>query len=556
MSNNSECAKFFKSRPEYKRCFLALRKKWESYGRAAGRITLTDAPDGECRAIGGIVGRAWDAGTIRFSVAEFEAGLQRTRFAPVALGEVLACYFGEEISTNQEQRRREQEQKAGFFEELIACFEEQPGEMYGSGSEDASDFSVRISVAKPETPGRGGRHFAVAKPEAFGHGGKHYAAAKPQSDGRGTKQSAAAEWLRCAAETKRYGYHLLVKEHARDAEGAGRLARAVGRALNLLVEEGMPGVRADSSGEFAVGKTMDEENTGEAVSGGKRDKTCDDLAADGIISGMASDRTKDGRVSENVVGKGQMLAVFAAGVSGNPHYFDRGTAAGQLLVHAVCFYQGRALPQSAHAWRELMLGVGIVPDALSSSVHALGLRLRTADGYHPAYEAFCARREPCVITLENLQGVVGVDVCGDCVYVVENEMVFSFLTECTRERAVTILCTSGQPRTAALELFSLLAAAHIRIYYSGDIDPEGIDIADRLWQQYKDSVSIWRMAPSDYGKSMSAERIDAARLAKLKHIRHPALLETAACVREKECAGYQENLLGELAGDVTGGVAD
>lgn len=480
MSNSAECAKFFKSRPEYERCFLALRKKWESYGRAAGRITLTDAPDGECRAIGGIVGRVWDAGTIRFSVAEFEAGLQRTRFAPVALGEVLACYFGEEISTNQEQRRREQEQKAGFFEELIACFEEQPGVEECSGPDSDSGFGPWGQAA-------------VAEPEILRQGGRHYAAAKPEAAGRGTKRNAAAEWLRCAAETKRYGYHLLVKEHARDAEDAGRLARAVGGALNMLVA-GMPG-------------------------------------------------------------GGQMLAVFAAGVSGNPHYFDRGTAAGQLLVHAICFYQGRALPQSAHAWRELMLGVGIVPDALSSSVHAFGLRLRTADGYHPAYEAFCARREPCVITLENLQGVVGVDVCGDCVYVVENEMVFSFLTECARERAVTILCTSGQPRTAALELFSLLAAAHIRIYYSGDIDPEGIDIADRLWQQYKDSVSIWRMAAADYGKSMSAERIDQARLAKLKHIRHPALLETAACVREKGCAGYQENLLGELAGDVTGGVS-
>ena len=132
MSNSEECANFFKSRPEYERCFLALRKKWESYGRAAGRIVLSDATDGERRAIGGIVGRTWDAGTIRFSAAEFEAGLQRTRFAPVALGEVLACYFGEEIFTNQEQRRQKQEKKRQLFDELIEFFEKQPGEMCGS----------------------------------------------------------------------------------------------------------------------------------------------------------------------------------------------------------------------------------------------------------------------------------------------------------------------------------------------------------------------------------------------------------------------------------------
>lgn len=546
MSNSAECADFFKSRPEYERCFLALRKKWESYGRAAGRIVLSGATDGECRAIGGIVGRTWDAGTIRFSAAEFETGLQRTRFAPVALGEVLACYFGEEIFTNQEQRRQKQEKKSQLFDELIEFFEKQPGEMCGSDSEAGSDFSGEISAVMPET---------------LRYDGRRYAAAKPEVDGRGTERSAAAEWLRCAAETKRYGYHLLVKEHAREAENAGRLAQAVGRALNEIASAG---VSDGNANRFETEETADKDRgesfAVETISGGTEGGSAaetkfggsgDDFAGSGMPDGE-----HDGIVSEKVNVAGQPLAVLAAKISGNPHYFDRGTAAGQLLVHAICFYQGRALPQSAHAWRELMLGVGIVPDALSSSVHAFGLRLRTEDGYHPAYEAFCARREPCVITLENLRGVTGVDVCGDCVYVVENEMVFSFLIECARERSVTILCTSGQPRTAALELFSLLAAAHVRIFYSGDIDPEGIDIADRLWQQYADTVSIWRMSPADYGKSMSSEHIDQARLAKLKHIRHPALLETAACVREKGCAGYQENLLGELAGDVTGEVSD
>lgn len=443
MSNSLECALYFKERPEYGRCFGELRKKWKSYGRAAGRVTLKNASREECRAIAGIVGRCLEEGTILFSVAEFEKGLQRTRFAPVELGEVLSCYFGEELATNQEQKRREQEKKEQFFEELTIFFEKQAG------------------------------------------------------------GAAAAEWLRSASETKKHGYQLMAKEYAKSACDAGQLIEAVARALNALAEE------------------------------------------------LACGRKELGSTSEKALQNRQMLAVFAAKISGNPHYFDRGTAAGQLLLHAICFYQKRELPKNAHGWRERLLSVGIMPDNVSSSIHAYGLRLRTADGYHPAYEVFCARKEPCVITLENLQGVIGAEAVGDTVYVVENEMVFSYLAECARENAVTLLCTSGQPRAAALELFSFIAASGVKIYYSGDIDPEGIDIADRLWQQYGDVFHIWRMEPEDYEKSISAEVVDEIRLAKLSHIRHPVLKETARCVREKKCAGYQENLLEELVGDVS-----
>lgn len=63
--------------------------------------------------------------------------------------------------------------------------------------------------------------------------------------------------------------------------------------------------------------------------------------------------------------------------------------------------------QSALQWRNLLMEVCIVPDNISSMVHAYGLRLLTAEGGHPAYEYFCSQKEACVITMENLRGVIG-----------------------------------------------------------------------------------------------------------------------------------------------------
>lgn len=437
MSNSRECAEYFKSLKESGRCFQELRKKWRSYGRAAGQITIKDASPEERRMIGGVVGKVFYDETIRFSFKEFEQGLQKTRFAPVEIKDVLDEYFGETLSTNQGQKAEEQQEKSGFFKEL----------------------------------------------------GDHFLNLRNQETMASVRKSTAFTWIRDMEVQKRYGYQLLIREYGRDRRQAQILAENVGEALVRL--------------EMA-----------------------------------------------KAVGKESPLAVFAADISGNPHYFDRGTSAGQLLVHGICYLEKTAFPENAHQWRGLLLRVGIVPDNVSSMVHAYGLHLRTKEGWHPAYEAFCARKEPCVITLENLRGMTGVQAAGDRVYVVENEMVFSYLLDKGKGKELTLLCTSGQLRAVALELIPFILDSGAEIYYSGDMDPDGLGIADRLWQKFGDRIRIWRMSPEDYASSLSGESIGAAGIAKLENIQNPMLQETAACIKEKRVAAYQENLLRDLLEDI------
>ena len=127
-------------------------------------------------------------------------------------------------------------------------------------------------------------------------------------------------------------------------------------------------------------------------------------------------------------------------------------------------------------------------------------------------------------------------------------MVFSYLLH--RNEKLTLLCTSGQLRAVALELIPLILNSGADIYYSGDVDPDGIGIADRLWQKFGDRIHIWRMSPEDYETGVSKEHIGNNGLAKLENVRNPLLRETAKCVREKSTAAYQENLLEELLGAI------
>ncbi len=430
MNNNEACAAYFKENQAYQRCFSEFEKKWKAYGRVTGIITLKHTSEEERRAISGILGRAFYEDTIRFSFAEFEKGLQYTKFAPVDFEEILEAYFGRKMITTQKKRMEAESEKTEFFENV-------------------EDYLTE----------------------------------------RADPDSAGISWLREMVSQKKYGYQTIIREYGRDREHTEKLLKTVGKALLLL------------------------ENTQETE-------------------------------------EEYPLAVFSAKVSGNPHYFDQGTTAGQLLVHGMCYAARTDYPVNAHQWRELLLSNGIVPDNISSIVHIYGLRLQIEGDWHPAYDAFCRRQEPCAVTMENLRELTAVQPTEDKVYIVENEMVFSYLLKHLKQKNVTLLCTSGQLRSAAVKLMPFLLDSGAEIYYSGDTDPDGIRIADRLWRKYGDRIHVWRMSEEDYVKSLSKEEIGSISMKKLETVENPVLRRTANEVRKKKRAGYQENILKDLLEDI------
>ena len=208
------------------------------------------------------------------------------------------------------------------------------------------------------------------------------------------------------------------------------------------------------------------------------------------------------------------------------------------------------MPENAHQWRERLEAVCIVSDNLSSMIHAYGLHLRTGKQWHPAYEAFCQLKQPCVVTMENLQGITGASAEHNRAYIVENEMVFSYLISQMEEEEVTLLCTSGQPRTAALKLISLLLEEGTELFYSGDIDPDGVRIAERLWKKFDNRIHLWRMEESDYKACLSKETFGPTGNSKLDGLEHPQLKTTAKVMKNRGLCGYQENILQDLLTDI------
>ena len=123
--SRKEAYEYFRKTPGFDRCFQELRKKWNSYGRAAGIVKLTAASKEERRALEGFFGKSFadqTGGTLSFSVQSFEAALKETAYGELNLQQLMELYFGEPMQTNAARKAEREEQIRLFFENCRQFF--------------------------------------------------------------------------------------------------------------------------------------------------------------------------------------------------------------------------------------------------------------------------------------------------------------------------------------------------------------------------------------------------------------------------------------------------
>ena len=220
------------------------------------------------------------------------------------------------------------------------------------------------------------------------------------------------------------------------------------------------------------------------------------------------------------------LAVFAAEITGNPHAFDAGTKDGKYLEMLVEWYVRRTETEDganggsrgfpAFRKQRLYLKAGLLRDDVSNYALAAGIRARSRSGrIHAGMEGFLEEGEPVQIPLSAITGWKSASCPG----------------------------MNGQPRFSSLLLLDLLAESGTEVWYAGDIDPEGLLIAQRLRRYYRGEFHYWHMSADDYGMCMSAEPVSQRRQKMLEKVEDPELKETAEALQKSGKAGYQENML-------------
>lgn len=238
------------------------------------------------------------------------------------------------------------------------------------------------------------------------------------------------------------------------------------------------------------------------------------------------------------------IAIFASKISGNPHFLDRNSGDGSTLFASILAYIFEEdYPTDSKSWYELLEKANLIKDEIAGSLAIYNVQLLKDNTAHQGAYWCYKYKQPFMLAYCNLNDIDKATTDNNLVYVVENEMVFTTLQKEIKDTNIALICTSGQPSLTAQKLIELLVKGNNRIFYSGDIDPEGLGICDRLWKKYPNNITPWLMDKNDYLTSISNEEVSNQRLGLLDKIENPILKETSILLKENKKAAYQENMI-------------
>ena len=264
------------------------------------------------------------------------------------------------------------------------------------------------------------------------------------------------------------------------------------------------------------------------------------------------------------------IPVFASNVIDNPHGFDRKNLTGKIFIIFLSYIDNLPIPRNSEELSELYYRNHLLIDDVSNMVlckNILGF-VEKKDEYdtesiinrncednsiityelHKGLEGFFRYKQPVYLTIYNLANISFIRKSEKykMVLIVENPAVFMEISEKCQDKDLPLVCTYGQVKLAAIILLDLLVKAGYKLFYSGDVDPEGIQIADKLKQRYGGNLELIGFDKDTYIKNMSNIKISDERIHKLEQIKSRELKEVCEYLRQNKEAAYEEENIKNL----------
>lgn len=255
------------------------------------------------------------------------------------------------------------------------------------------------------------------------------------------------------------------------------------------------------------------------------------------------------------------IAVLASKVVKDPHAFDRGMLLGDWFIDTLISIRNlevgrndrRSHLSRAEDLTELYRYFDLFKDDLNNKVTIMGIKAWIKG--NPCLKLLGAYEMRSFLDL-SLRDINKFETCSlidsTRLFVVENPTVFSAILDRFEGKPVipSVMCTYGQPKLSAIVLLDQLVRSGCEIWYSGDYDPEGVLMADRLAKRYSTLFVPWRYQSDDYKKSIPKMGLTQRRLRQLSLVEDSRLKEVAEVIQQKKKAGYQEEMMKDLIQDI------
>ncbi len=260
----------------------------------------------------------------------------------------------------------------------------------------------------------------------------------------------------------------------------------------------------------------------------------------------------------------ERLALFAQRTSGDPHALDPDKAAGRLLLLALSDLAKNKeessssltkSPQDRAQELHLYRGVGLLVDTISSSVAVFNLVSASYHNDTPDPLVQSAGKRVLLLPMRQLLEWKRLVPASTRIYVFENPQVFeeAIAALASARTLPTLVCTSGWPSAAALYLLDQLLeeSPDNCLYYSGDFDLKGLQIASYLAARYPGRCHPWHFDAFTYEVALKADGI-AVRASELGMLNTlPEVFKPLVTrMQEKQKWAFQEGIVELLVKDL------
>lgn len=243
------------------------------------------------------------------------------------------------------------------------------------------------------------------------------------------------------------------------------------------------------------------------------------------------------------------LPVFAYQQTGNSHAFDENEPAGLLLLQMLgpnetLEDETATLLSNVERKHRVLDEAKLLKDDIHNDVAAYGL-LAKNETISAMWQGACLEQASWKIPLKEILRMQTIyPASGNQVLVVENSGVYSILLDELPE--IPMICSSGQFTYAVWKILRKLTESNTRIYYVGDMDPEGLVMAQQLLQTFPKHAQTIAMDKTNFKIAKQKTQISDTRLKKLRLIKEPKLKEVANLIQETHEIALQEGFIEEL----------
>lgn len=260
------------------------------------------------------------------------------------------------------------------------------------------------------------------------------------------------------------------------------------------------------------------------------------------------------RALKNMPADYTRMPVFAYQQTGDAHAFDENQPAGRLLLQMLAKLSKEIpeVPQRLAATEEKNIVLNefyLLRDDIQNFVAIRGLVAKKAgvvnEMWSQASIEACSWNVPLkeVLRMDSIYPSIG-----NQVLIVENSGVYSIMVDLLP--TVPIICSSGQFTYAVWQLLRKLVASGTELYYSGDMDPEGLLMAQRILDIFPENTHTIGMNLTNYQEVALTHKISEQRLKQLRKIKDSGLKLVADRMEETHQIALQEGFLEQLMNDV------